>query len=155
MFFEANTMKYIKIFLVFAIFSVASAILFVSFYEKKYERYLMLFKNKVTGDIEIENRYISLDTDKENLNVFVEEFLLGPASNNLISFFPPSISYRSMFLRDNVLYLDLSKDAVSHMPSGIEFEDFYTLFNKSLKLNFPELKGVHIFIEGVKAYEKA
>lgn len=148
-------MKYIKIFLIFAIFSTIFAILFLSFYEKKYERYLMLFKNKVTGDVEIENRYVSLDTDKEDLNIFVEEFLLGPANNNLIPFFPPSIGYRSLFLRDNVLYLDLSKDAVLHMPNGVEFEDFYILFNKSLKLNFPELKDVNIFIEGVKAYQKA
>lgn len=148
-------MKYIKIFLIFAIFSTTCAILFLSFYEKKYERYLMLFKNKITGDVEIENRYISLSDDKESLNVFVEEFLLGPANNNLISFFPSSAGYRSFFLRGDVLYLDLSKDAVLHMPSGVEFEDFYILFNKSLKLNFPELKGVHIFVEGVKAYEKA
>lgn len=114
----------------------------------------MLFKNKVTGGIEIENRYINVDSDKDSLNVFVQEFLLGPASNNLIPFFPSSAGYRSLFLRNDILYLDLSKDAVLHMPNGVEFEDFYTLFNKSVKLNFPKLKGVYIFVDGVKAYEK-
>ena len=146
-------MKWIKASLLFVVVSLIAIIVFFSFYEKKYERYLMLYRDKVTGEEQIENRYVALPTEKDSLNVFVEEFLLGPADYHLASFFPHGTTYRSLFLQDDVLYLDLPRDSVVNMPKGVQFQDFYDLFLKSLKINFPELKDVYIFIEGVRAYE--
>ena len=113
----------------------------------------MLFKDRVTGEVEIENRYIALDSDASSLNVFVEEFLLGPVNHNLISFFPHGMKYNTLIFQDGVLYLDLPRDAVLHMPKEVQFEEFYNLFIKSVKINFPKLKTVHVSIGGVEAYE--
>ena len=114
----------------------------------------MFFRNKVTGEIQLENRYIALPIEKNSLNVFIEEFLLGPANHELMSFFPHGTTYRSLFIRDDILYLDLYREAVQTMSQGVNFEDFYNLFNKSLKINFPEIKTANIFIDGVRVYEK-
>lgn len=146
-------MKWVKASLLFITVPLIAVIAFSNVYEKKYERYLMFYKNKVTGEEQIENRYVAIPTDKESLNIFVEEFLLGPADYHLISFFPHGTTYRSLFLQDDILYLDLPRESISNMPKGVQFQDFYTLFLKSLKINFPELKNVHIFIEGTKVYE--
>ena len=146
-------MKWIKAFLVFITLSLIAVVVFLGFYEKKYERYLMLYKNRVTGEEQIENRYVALPREKESLNVFVEEFLLGPADYHLSSFFPHGTTYRSLFLQNDILYLDLPRESVVNMTKGMQFHDFYNLFLRSLKINFPELKDVYIFIEGVRAYE--
>ena len=114
----------------------------------------MFFKHKITNEVQIENRYVMLDGDKESLNCFVEEFLLGPANHQLHSFFPKGMKYRSLFIRDDVLYLDLPRDSLLHISKGVAFEDFYNLFRKSLSLNFPSVKDVYIFIEGVQTYER-
>ena len=147
-------MKWVKAFLILLVVAVISGSVFLYSYGKKYERYLMFFRNKVTGEIQLENRYIALPIEKNSLNVFIEEFLLGPANHELMSFFPHGTTYRSLFIRDDILYLDLYREAVQTMSQGVNFEDFYNLFNKSLKINFPEIKTANIFIDGVRVYEK-
>ncbi|MGP1438438.1 MAG: hypothetical protein ACTTKH_05140 [Treponema sp.] len=147
-------MKWFKAFLFLCVISILSIAVFLQFHEKKYERYLMFFKHKITGEVQLENRYIVLDPDKESLNCFVEEFLLGPANHQLCSFFPHGMKYKTLFTKNGVLYLDLPRDSLLHMPKGVAFEDFYNLFKKSLFLNFPSIKNAYIFIEGVQAYEE-
>ena len=147
-------MKYIKVLLVALIAIVIGSAFFLHLHEKKYERYFMLFKDKVTGEIEIENRYVAVSEEKDSLNVFVEEFLLGPVNHNLISFFPHGMKYNTLIFDNGVLYVDLPKDSVLHMPKDVQFEEFYNLFIKSIKINFPTLKDVRIFIGGSEAYEK-
>ena len=146
--------RWVKMLLVLLVVMVAGGSLFLYSYGKKYERYLMFFRNKITGEVQLENRYIAQPTEKNNIDVFVEEFLLGPANHELSSFFPHGTTYRSLFLRDDVLYLDLPSEAVQNMTGGATFEDFYTLFTKSLKINFPNIKTTNIFVAGVKVYEK-
>lgn len=147
-------MRWVKVFLIFLVVIVAGASFFLYSYGKRYERYLMFFRNKITEDIQIENRYIALSTEKNSIDVFIEEFLLGPTSHELLSFFPHGTTYRSLFVRDDILYLDLYRSAVQNMPSGANFEDFYNLFNKSLRVNFPKIKTANLFIEGVRVYER-
>lgn len=143
-----------KAFLIFLVVAIVSGSVVLYSYGNKYERFLMFFRNKVTGEVQLENRYITLPTEKDSINVFIEEFLFGPASYELIPFFSHGTTYRSFFVRDNILYLDLYRETVLTMPHGVNFEDFYNLFNKSLKINFPEIKATNIFIEGAKVYEK-
>ena len=145
-------MKWFKAFLFIFVLSILSVMAFLHFQTKKYERYLMFFKSKITNEIQLENRYIALDGEKESLHCFVEEFLLGPANHKLKSFFPHGMKYKSLIVSDGVLYLDLPRDSLLYMNDS--FEDFYNLFIKSLKLNFPSIKNVHVFIEGAEAYEK-
>ena len=114
----------------------------------------MFFMNKVTREVQLENRYIALPTEKHSITIFIEEFLLGPASHELMSFFPHGTTYRSLFVRDDILYLDLYRDTVQNMPHGVSFEDFYNMFNKSLKINFPNIKTANIFVDGARVYEK-
>ena len=147
-------MKWVKAFLIIVITCFFATLMFFHVNQKEYERYLMFFKDKITGEVQIENRYIALSPDKESLNVFVEEFLLGPANYSLLSFFPHGMKYKTLFLQNDVLYLDLPKDSLLHMPKNVEFKEFYDLFKKSLNINFPKVKDVEIFIEGNKAYEK-
>lgn len=145
-------MKWFRIFLLLCVASILSVLGFLYSYEKKHERYLMFFKHKITNETQLENRYIVVDADKESLNCFVEEFLLGPTNHQLRSFFPHGMKYKSLFVKDDVLYLDLPRDSLLYMNES--FEDFYELFKKSLKLNFPSIKNAYVFIEGVQAYEK-
>lgn len=147
-------MRWVKAFLVLLVVLVAGGSVFLYSYGKKYERYLMFFRNKTTGEVQLENRYLALPMEKNSIDVFIEEFLLGPANNELMSFFPHGTTYRSLFVRDGILYLDLHHNSVQNMPHGVVFEDFYTLFNKSLKINFPGIKTTNIFVDGVRVYEK-
>ena len=145
-------MNWFKALLFFCIASISTVLVVLHFHATRYERYLMFFKNKITNEVQLENRYIVLDGEKESLNCFVEEFLLGPVNHQLHSFFPHGMKYKSLIVRDDVLYLDLPRNSLLHMNES--FEDFYNLFIKSLNLNFPSIKKAHIFIEGVEAYEK-
>lgn len=147
-------MKWFKLFLFLFIVSILGVLGFLHFSEKKHERYLMFFKHKITHEIHFENRYIVLDADKESINCFVEEFLLGATNHQLCSFFPHGMKYKSLFVRDDDLYLDLPRDSLLHVSEGVTFEDFYNLFRRSLFLNFPSIKNVYIFIEGTQAYEQ-
>lgn len=145
-------MRWFKVFFLLFIVSILGGLGFLHSYEKKHERYLMFFKNKITNETQIENRYIVLDSDKESLNCFVEEFLLGPTNHQLRSFFPSGMKCKSLFVRDDILYLDLPRDSLLYASES--FEDFYNLFRKSLKLNFPSIKDTYVSIEGVQVYER-
>ncbi len=147
-------MRWLKVFLFLCIVSILSVLVFLNFHGKRYERYLMFFKSKITNEVQIENRYVVLDPDKESLECFVEEFLLGSANYQLNSFFPHGMKCKSLFVRDDIVYLDLPKDSLLHISKGVVFEDFYNLFRKSLTLNFPSIKDVYIFIDGTQVYEK-
>ena len=133
-------MKWFKVFLLLFIVFILGGLGFLYSHEKKHERYLMFFKNKITNETQIENRYIVLDS------------LLGPTNHQLRSFFPHGMKCKSLFVRDDVLYLDLPRDSLLYASES--FEDFYNLFRKSLKLNFPSIKDAYVSIEGVQVYER-
>ena len=75
-------MNYIKtkIFAASLLASIIIVILFTSVFNKKYDRYVLFFKNSITGKIDTEIRYVPVQNVMEPEAAFFEELMLGPVN---------------------------------------------------------------------------
>ena len=73
-------MNYIKtkIIAAFLLIVIIIVVLFTSVLNKKYDRYVMFFKNSITGKIDTEIRYVPIQNIMEPEAAFFEELMLGP-----------------------------------------------------------------------------
>jgi hypothetical protein len=87
---------------------------------------------------------------------YVEEFLLGPVSPDLVPLFPRETRLRTLLYRDGVVYVDLSEASVFPPPeqralaSGDKaglLENFRTLY-RGIRRNFPYVRDVRLFAAG-------
>lgn len=134
--------------IVFFILALMSGLYFKS---TKYERYLIYFKNKITKKINTETRYLIKQENMEEER-FVCELLLGAENHDYYSV-SQGLQPKSVFVRKNVLYVDLPETLLGQMPEGFEFEEFYGLFLKNVFTNFSHIEKVNMFLDGKLVYE--
>ena len=87
-----------------------------------------------SGSIEyIESRYIKKNRQKPLINCYIEELLLGPLNELSAPLFPRGTKLDSCFLRDSVLYVELSEELLNALPAS---------------RSFPNVKSIKIYING-------
>lgn len=118
----------------------------------KYDRYVIYFKNITSKKINTEIRYLLRDSSIPAEQRFVSEFLLGPENHDYYSF-SSNTKADSVFMKKNILYIDLPETILNETVKDFEFEEFYMLFLKSIFINFKNIEEVNIFIGGRKVYE--
>jgi hypothetical protein len=101
----------------------------------------------------VEDRMVSGPAGEEtDIIRYVEEALLGPASQDSAPLFPRDTRLRSLLYREGVVYLDLSESAALPVPEGKDcYTNLYTL-NEGIRRNFPLVQDVRLFIAGNEAY---
>lgn len=92
---------------------------------------------------------------EHNIDVFVNELLLGPADMKLDPLFPIGTKVKKILYRDKSLYVDLNfmalfpdKKAVHGFDKGIE------LVEKNIKFNFSYVKDIVITVLGQEPEKK-
>jgi hypothetical protein len=95
---------------------------------------------------------------EEDITWYVEEFLLGPESPDLVPLFPKETRLHSLLYRDGAVYVDLSESAVLPFSeqgfpasSGGGFEGFETLY-RGIRRNFPYVRDVRLFAGGNRVF---
>ena len=112
-------------------------------------RRTFVFYADIGGQLFVEDRMLRRTRSREiDIQRYVEEFLLGPASPGLLPLFPRETKLNSFMYRDGVVYLDLSESAAMPISGARDvFSNLLTL-NEGIRRNFDHVNDVRIFIGG-------
>ncbi|UTC76052.1 GerMN domain-containing protein [Treponema sp. OMZ 792] len=148
-------MNYIKTKIITAslLLVVIIIVLFTSSFNKKHDRYVLFFKNSITGKIDTEIRYVPLQNITEPEAAFFEELMLGPVNHHCYSFIRAGSKLLSCFVKDGILYADLPLAFVEDIKREFDSDEIKALLQKNIFTNCKDLKAAHIFIEGIEIYE--
>ena len=117
-------------------------------------RRTFIFPSADDGKYIIEYRNLSEKPHQGDINLYVDEILLGSTVERTRMLFSPGTRVLSCFERNHVLYLNLSQDLLQMGEGVIEIREGTELLKKNIMKNFSEIDSVEIFIEGKSAFEK-
>ena len=141
------------------IISIAVIALFVFSFmcyviSKDSHRRTFVFPSAENGKYIIEYRNLAEKPHQGDLQLYVEELLLGSTVERTKMLFTPGTRVISCFERKHVLYLNLTNDLLSMGDGVVEIREGTELLIKNIKENFSEIDSVEIFIDGKSAFEK-
>jgi hypothetical protein len=124
------------------------AIALADYLTADFTRRTFLFKSMDTRQDNIEERMIMLTGSREtDISRYVEEVILGPLSPESIPLIDRNARLDALLLRENVVYIDLSEEAVIPVAEYSLLDDFEVLRGEIMR-NFPFVAEVRIFIAG-------
>lgn len=88
-----------------------------------------------------------------DVSQFVQELLLGPTTNGFRSIFPLDTRLDSCFIQDEILYINLSKEALFPGETTLSTKEAVDLLIYNIEQNFSWIKSIEIYIDGNKVYE--
>ncbi len=97
-------------------------------------------------------RYSPHQGREVHVRQFVQELLLGPAGNGFQPLFAREARLESCFVQDDILFINLSREALFPGESTSSLQDGVELMAFNVEKNFPWIKSVEIYIDGNKAY---
>jgi hypothetical protein len=141
----------------FAFLAVAAVLLITaaSFYAVKGygKRCVFIFPSVEEGKYVLETRYLKENPNKDYINFFLDELVLGSGLERTKYLFTPGTKILSCFERNQMLYLNLSADIIYMGHNVIQIKDGMELLKQNVYKNFPDIKEVQIFVDGNYAYE--
>ena len=135
------------IFMILLSFAVS---LFLWKIDNKGIRRVFVFESKANSEeLSYEVRFLRKPVNKDAVSQYVDELLLGPVSPQGRLLFPLGTKVRSCFVDENVLYLDLSEDALQIFPTeASNAVDAVKILKKNLFTNFKNVDIINVFIMG-------
>ena len=121
---------------------------------KDSHRRIFIFPSADDGKYIIEYRNLTNKPHQGDIQLYIEEILLGSTVERTKLLFTPGTKVISCFERKHVLYLNLSNDLLSMGDGVVEIREGTELLIKNIKGNFSEIDDVQIFIDGKSAFEK-
>ena len=115
-----------------------------------YTERTLFFVEPVSQAVVMEHRLIAEKHDLElNLELLIKDELLGSSLLVRDSVFPAGTKLNHIMLRDDILYVDLSSEAIyPSAHSGLNFRDSIRILEKTVNFNFPEIKNMVVTIDG-------
>ena len=99
-------------------------------------RYVFMFQSAATGKICMESRYLPRRPVQGKVNCYVDELLLGPLTAEYCPLFTRGTRAQSCFVRDGILYVDLSDALISESDGASEIGQGMELFRKNILYNY-------------------
>lgn len=97
--------------------------------------------------------YYSAQGREVHVRQFVQELLLGPVTNGFRSLFQQGTRLKSCFAQDDVLFINLSREALLPAATTSATKNAVDLMILNIKRNFSWIRSVEIYIDGNKVYE--
>lgn len=138
----------IFIFLITLLFSVLSYII-----GKDSVRRTFIFPSADKGEYIVEYRNLTKEPIQGDVQLFIDELLLGSTIERTKSLFSSGTKVLSCFQRDQTLYLNLSSDLLEMGEGVIEIRDGMDLLKKNIQKNFSIIHEIEIFVNGKIAFE--
>lgn len=138
----------IFIFLITLLFSVLSYII-----GKDSVRRTFIFPSADKGEYIVEYRNLTKEPIQGDVQLFIDELLLGSTIERTQSLFSSGTKVLSCFQRDQTLYLNLSSDLLEMGEGVIEIRDGMDLLKKNIQKNFSKIHEIVIFVNGKIAFE--
>ena len=138
----------IFIFLITLLFSILSYII-----GKDSVRRTFIFPSADKGEYIVEYRNLTKEPIQGDVQLFIDELLLGSTIERTKSLFSSETKVLSCFQRDQTLYLNLSSDLLEMGEGVIEIRDGMDLLKKNIQKNFSKIHEIEIFVNGKIAFE--
>ena len=138
----------ISIFLITLLFSVLSYII-----GKDSVRRTFIFPSADKGEYIVEYRNLTKEPIQGDVQLFIDELLLGSTIERTKSLFSSGTKVLSCFQRNQTLYLNLSSDLLEMGEGVIEIRDGMDLLKKNIQKNFSKIHEIVIFVNGKIAFE--
>lgn len=138
----------IFIFLITLLFSVLSYII-----GKDSVRRTFIFPSADKGEYIVEYRNLTKEPIQGDVQLFIDELLLGSTIERTKSLFSSGTKVLSCFQRDQTLYLNLSSDLLEMGEGVIEIREGMDLLKKNIQKNFSKIHEIEIFVNGKIAFE--
>ena len=138
----------IFIFLITLLFSVLSYII-----GKDSVRRTFIFPSADKGEYIVEYRNLTKEPIQGDVQLFIDELLLGSTIERTKSLFSSGTKVLSCFQRNQTLYLNLSSDLLEMGEGVIEIREGMDLLKKNIQKNFSKIHEIEIFVNGKIAFE--
>ncbi len=148
---KENFLKTIIFSLIILVFIISS---FTFLIKIKGTLYTFVFPSANNGKYIIEARRLTKQKNKDNVNIYADEILLGSTLERTKLLFTSGTKLISCFQRGKVLYLNLSAESLQMGEGVIELKEGVELLKKNIKRNFKDIDVVEVFINGKLAFEK-
>ncbi|MCR5284836.1 MAG: GerMN domain-containing protein [Treponema sp.] len=119
----------------------------------KGNRRTFIFPSVENGKLIVETRYLQKNPQKDSITFFIDELLLGSGVERTKLLFTSGTRLESAFLRKDILYLNLSDDLMQMGDGVLDIEEGVELLKKNVRINFPKVKTIQIFVNGRFAFE--
>lgn len=132
------------------------------FYIKSYKkRFIFIYPAVDEGQFVVETRYFQkfnkkisdLSSYEYYLNRYVDDLLLGSTLERTKLLFKLGTKAEECYIRDDVLYLNLSKDLLNVGNETVDIKQGVDLLNQNVKKNFSKIKKIELFVDGKYAFE--
>ncbi|RKX78973.1 MAG: hypothetical protein DRP87_04785 [Spirochaetes bacterium] len=110
----------------------------------------LFFPIELTGKLNGEMRRLPLRKGKEeNIELFIEELILGPRKIENARLLPEETDIRYLLLRGDKLFIDFDSDILFREEQvSLSLKEIIDILKKTLKFNFNFIKEIHITIMG-------
>lgn len=94
------------------------------------------------------SRKITTSKDKDKYTAALESLMQGPTEKGQATIFPKKATLRSVTLKDGTAVVNFSKELQTNFVGGSTGEEMLVGSIVNTLTDFPEVKNVHILIEG-------
>ncbi|WP_304223726.1 GerMN domain-containing protein [Gracilinema caldarium] len=136
-----------------AVLIVLIVIAFVDILVTPQKRFVFSFYEQKSGSLRVETRFFpSGKTKEEQLQHYVEEYLLGPMLVDKLPLFPQDSRLETIMIRKDRAYINLSDTAALPVGGSASFQERARVLAEMIKKNFVSIKEVTLFIAGNELY---
>lgn len=118
----------------------------IYFVKNNSKSYVFIFPSADNESYIVERRNLSKDSVQGEINYFIDELLLGSGVERTKLIFSLGTKVNSCFLRDDILYLDISEDLLNIDDSSYPIENGINLLKENILKNFSNINKVELFI---------
>ena len=116
------------------------------FVKNNSKSYVFIFPSADNESYIVERRNLAKDSVQGEINYFIDELLLGSGVERTKLIFSLGTKVNSCFLRDDILYLDISEDLLNIDESSYPIENGINLLKENILKNFSNINKVELFI---------
>ena len=120
--------------------------------EIKSTRRVFIFQSLDDDENHIEIRYLPKVEKEKRLRQYIDDLILGPIHDRYKPLFQNGTKVNFCFVRDNVLYLDLSEEALLQQGISSDTIDAVELLKLNITKNFRSIDNVILFMMGQEVY---
>ncbi|MCQ2600244.1 MAG: GerMN domain-containing protein [Treponema sp.] len=156
--FDFKNFEYLKKEIKIALFAIVVLLTFslaAWLISKPGKKYNFRFESVDTGKISVENRYLPRKAYPDNVLQYVDELVLGPETERFKLLFSPGTYIVTSFVRNDVLYVNLSSDVLDRAGSCSEIKTGIELFKTNVLNNFSKINTVEMYIDNKSIYAQS
>ncbi|WP_407425267.1 GerMN domain-containing protein [Treponema sp.] len=112
------------------------------------DRRVFYFPVSGSAKTQKEIRYLKSNPVQGEIQYYIDELVLGPSVYRSRPLFSSGTKVNYCFLRNKILYIELSKEAVLQEDESVNIQKAVSLLKKNIKKNFGGIKNIEIFIDG-------